>query len=282
MPPFRTHEAIGPHQMALQVTRVDRRDVRRNAVDFGPPVKTPAQTTPSAMERLHPRRNALDLGLPDPMWHPRPCGIPPAVLFGLPPLPPLPPHAPSLWEKHPYSFLGLTRLGSGNYPGLPTDPSHCAECKMDKLIESEYTKHTRRPFPVVCPQHMEPRDSEMDVPFIYEGESQPGVFLNDILHFKAKMMDPHHRLISHRYGNGIEFTLQIEGYLGVQDILYLNCRHRQITRFHLAWILAFSFYRLAAQTFRLEAKDLALVAFVSLENRSKWVAYARIIHRIEC
>ncbi|KAF7358851.1 hypothetical protein MSAN_01225100 [Mycena sanguinolenta] len=226
MSSFRTHEAIGPHQMALQATRTDHRNARRNAVDFGSPAKKPTQSTPPVTERLIGRQNAFDPafdpGLPPRQEHPRHHGIPPVVAFGLPPVLFLPAHATSLVEKHPHSYLELTPLGSGNHAGAPINPSNCGGCEVDELIEREYTKRTGRPFPVFPVQYMKPRGSEVDVPF-------------------SNMKDAHHRLVSHRVENGIEFTLKIEGYAGVKDIIYLNCGHRQVTRFNLVWLLALLF-----------------------------------------
>ncbi|KAF7367902.1 hypothetical protein MSAN_00855000 [Mycena sanguinolenta] len=274
MPPYRTYEVTGLPQMALQPTREDRRDRRRDAVDFGPPV----QNTPHMVVRLDAHRDVVGLGLPQnslPQYL-QPGVVPPAVLRGLPPLPALSPHAPSLWAFHPYSFLGLASLGSGNLQPHPL-PSTCAECKMDEVIASEYKKFTGEPFPVApdsmpVSKYIGPRRGEMHVRFVSETTLRSGVLVTDLLRFKD-LKDPQYKLVQHK-GGPIKVTLLIEGRSPIEDIIYANCCHREITRLQLAWALACSFHRLA-ETFGLSPEGLMLTLFASGNKRTTWTAYAR-------
>ncbi|KAJ6451314.1 hypothetical protein C8R45DRAFT_91767 [Mycena sanguinolenta] len=282
MPPFRTHEAIGPHRMALQTTREDRRDRHDhwNVVDFGSTVEIPRSSQQTSV-RLNARRGAIDMGSPQ-NWAPvrqfiQPVVVPPAVLRGLPPLPALSPRAPSLWEDHPYTLLRLANLGSGNYQPPPL-PSGCAECQMNEFVASEYTKLTNEPFPVVpdslpASKYIGPRRGEMHVQFVSNSSTRPGVPVKDILRFTDDLKDPHYKLVQHK-GGPIKLTLLIEGCEPVEDILYANCCHREITRLQLAWALAFSFHRLAKAS-GVDPEGLMLMAFVSGNKRSTWAAYAR-------
>ncbi|KAJ6492099.1 hypothetical protein C8R45DRAFT_1212932, partial [Mycena sanguinolenta] len=99
MPPYRMHEAMGAHQMALQATCDDPRDRHRHAVNFG----LIAVETSESTDQHHARHGIY------------PVIVPPSVLRRLPPLPALSPHAPSLGVRHHYTSLRLANLGSGNY-----------------------------------------------------------------------------------------------------------------------------------------------------------------------
>ncbi|KAF8192243.1 hypothetical protein K438DRAFT_1970055 [Mycena galopus ATCC 62051] len=265
------------------------RRARRNAIDLGTP--------PFYITHAKPRRNAIDYGVPQVMARPpvrllfitfsilvetriQRSTAAPAVRGALPPLFDLSQDAPSRWDLHPYSVLQLAQLGSGNARSAPP-PDQCAECRMDVFIENE-----RRNYPASRPLVLDqtfrgPKPgAAVLVPFAYEGTRSPGVFVNDILEFKANMMQANYRLVRQAIGP-IKVTLEIQGVGEIQDVLYANCAHRVITRANLAWVLAFSFFRLATKTFGVSVDDLALL-LLHCGSDGRWVAKARHIHRIDC
>ncbi|KAF8162162.1 hypothetical protein K438DRAFT_1985284 [Mycena galopus ATCC 62051] len=245
------------------------RRARRNAIDLGPP------------PIYKPRRNAIDYGVPQVMTSIQPISAAPAIR-GAPPPPlfDLSREAPSRWEFHPYSVLQLAQLGSGNYRSAPP-PHQCAECCMDVFIENEGRNYpASRPL-VPDDTFRGPRPgAAVLVHFAYEGTRSPGVFVNDILEFKANLMQANYRLMRQAMGP-IKVTLEIQGVGEVEDVLYANCAHRVVPRANLAWVLAFSFFRLATKTFGVSADDLALL-LLHCGSDGRWVAKARHIHRIDC
>ncbi|KAF7348747.1 hypothetical protein MVEN_01393800 [Mycena venus] len=194
----------------------------------------------------------------------------------LPCLPTLPSNAPSKSRDHPYATLRLEDIGSGNYRPAPPR-SECAECKMDEYIQS-----LRRQFPQAphVPDAVHPNAKLSPVivciDFRYEGSdptSPHGVLVSDILSFRANMEQPHYMLVRQLSGP-IKLKLKIEGVGEVEDILYANCKHRGITRFNLAWVLAFSFKTLAQKTFGLGIDRLELTWLMFYED-TQWSAHAR-------
>ncbi|KAJ6566678.1 hypothetical protein B0H19DRAFT_1374147 [Mycena capillaripes] len=230
--------------------------------------------------RILERRGAVDYGVPQPNMPP--IFVTPSMCRGLAPLPTLSDDAPSRWHRHPYAIMHLENYGTGNCP-RPPHPSQCAECKMDTFIEAARQEY---PNAVVVVPDIEFKGPKPGAPvfvnFHYEGDRNPGVLVTDVLAFNARMVQPHYMLVRQPLGP-IKVTLRIEGSAGgeVEDLLFANCMHRAITRFNLAWVLAFSFRVLAEKTFRLSVKDLALMCLYSRDG-SEWIAVARYIHRIDC
>ncbi|KAJ7921150.1 hypothetical protein B0H13DRAFT_1866975 [Mycena leptocephala] len=238
-----------------------------------------------------PRRNAVDYGVPqihydipqtvyDPVRNVPPIFVTHAMRRRLPPLPDLSEDAPSKWSNHPYAIMQLADFGSGHYSPAPP-PSHCAECKMDAFIDAR-RKELPYASPLVPDTHFRgPKPgAPVFVDLHYEGSTDIGVYVSDIISFTATMTQANYMLVRQPLGP-IKFTLMIEGVGEIEDILYANCAHRPITRFNLAWVLAYSFRRLAEKTFRRDSRDLALRCLYSADG-SKWTAVARFIHRVDC
>ncbi|KAF7348737.1 hypothetical protein MVEN_01392800 [Mycena venus] len=179
-----------------------------------------------------------------------PIFMTPAMQRQLPCLPTLPSNAPSKSRDHPYATMRLEDIGSGNYRPAPPR-SECAECKMDEFIQS-----LRRQFPQAPPRSR-------------RRASQRQTQSCD----RANMEQPHYMLVRQLSGP-IKLKLKIEGVGEVEDILYANCKHRGITRFNLAWVLAFSFKTLAQKTFGLSIDRLELTWLMFYED-TQWSAHAR-------
>jgi len=151
---------------------------------------------------------------------------------------------------------------------------------MDAYIEDIRLRYCPHSHPVVPDFEFKgPKPGHpVYVDFHYEGSGNGrGVLVSDILSFNANMIQPHYKLVRQPPGH-IKLTLRIDKVGEVEDILYANCAHRHITRFNLAWLLAFSFKRLAIQKFRLPVENLDLMFLYSADGSSNWIALARYIH----
>ncbi|KAJ7198673.1 hypothetical protein B0H12DRAFT_580622 [Mycena haematopus] len=262
----------------------DRRHAGRNAVDDG---------TSTERRNADAQRNAVN-GAVRPTLLPsvrsllQEAPAPPAT-HGVPVLPvclpALHPDAPSLRSDHYYRALGLLELGSGNY--LPTPPpSHCAECTMDRYISHLYQqKPDRGCRPVVPDSGFHGVKGEAFVLFSYEAERgcrpRPGVFLPDILGFRANIAQAGQKLIRTGVPGPMLISFEIEGLGKVQDIIYANCMHRPIMHFNLAFALSYAFFRLARFTYSVDPEKLALTSLISMKNCTEWVATARLVDRID-
>ncbi|KAJ7738804.1 hypothetical protein B0H16DRAFT_1729776 [Mycena metata] len=233
-----------------------------------------------------PRRDAVDYGVPPVPHMPR---QPPAARNSAPTawvapavprlrLPDLYPDAPSKSPHHPYAMLFLDNLSSGAcHP--PPPPSHCPECKADAFLERAREKFPNAPAIVPDTDFKGPKvGAPVYVDFREEGSARDGILVTDILSFTANMIQPHYLLVRQPTG-AIKVTLHIKGseemdnYEEVDDIIYANCAHRLITRFHLAWWLALAFRRLAQDKFRHTGNGLRLSGLYSADG-IKWTAIA--------
>ncbi|KAJ7339874.1 hypothetical protein DFH08DRAFT_938718 [Mycena albidolilacea] len=273
---------------------------RRKAVDYGQPLLSYPETSDDPSYR-RPRRAALDYGLPQKWDTPKyvpPVRFPPSpngnarympqrktqplhitpVMRELPALPTLSRDAPSLWSQHPYALLMLNQLGSGNCPS-PPPPANCAECRLDAYTEAIRQRYSNSPS--LTPEDkrsMSKSGSLVIVDFNYVNSRAAGLYVTDILSFKADVVQPEYVLVRQGFTGPIKIKLFIEHVGEVEDILYANCAHRGITRLNLAWSLAFSFQRLVEKTFRRSAKDLVLLSLYSPDG-VEWAASARYVPR---
>ncbi|KAJ7256788.1 hypothetical protein B0H12DRAFT_1111699 [Mycena haematopus] len=298
-----TNQAVAPQSPAT-----DRGYVRRNALDHGaPPELGLRHVMKTKRERENAQRNAIE-AVPQMSMAPvgslmqqgpaaptmrhrltplhafRSGPMTPAMRGAPPPLPNIGLEAPSLQPGHPYAHLGLAKRGSGNRLPPPPSGMHCAECFMDMLVAHQHQKYPDQGCrPVVADNEFRaPRTGQMVVAFVYEGEQVPGVFLDDIIMFKANIAQAGQRLIRAGEAGPMRVTFHIEGLEKVQDIVYGNCAHRPITHFNLAWALATSLQHIAKQAYGTGQKDLALMSLVSDDSCTEWVALARFVYRIDC
>ncbi|KAJ7744072.1 hypothetical protein DFH07DRAFT_777226 [Mycena maculata] len=264
---------------------------RRNAVDYSSPVAQPrlhsaprgANTAPAYSPAAQPRLYSAPRGANTTLAYTRP--LPPTTIapsqtvHQQAPLPSISANAPSNRDSHPYRLLGLFNYRHDNDHPAPS-PSECAECRADSYILT-CSERFKNPFQVIPDTHYKGLPPEPRVPIfvdfnaIVKGDCS--VPLTDILYFRDTMTLPGVKLLRHRPGPlKVSLTIMRDWpardtvVLSIDDILFGSCRHRDMTRFNVAWWLALHFRAIVEHMpeYALMTQDLRLDLLYSPMGRS--------------
>ncbi|KAJ7775598.1 hypothetical protein DFH07DRAFT_86810 [Mycena maculata] len=274
---------------------------RRNAVDYGTPVDQlrlhsaprAANTAPAYSPVAQPTLYRAPRGANTPLAYDRPLPpttvAPSQTVHRQAPLPSISAAAPSNRDSHPYRLLGLFNYRRDNdHPGPSS--SECAECRADSYIVT-CSQRFKNPVQVIPDTHYKGLPPGPKIPIFVDFNTivkgDRGVPLMDILYFRDTMASPGVKLLRHRPGPlKVSLTIMRDWpardtvVLSIDDIFFGSCGHRDMTRFNVAWWLAFHFRAIVEHMpeYALKTEDLRLGLLYSPDG-AKWTAVARHVPR---